>query len=116
MVHRFELGAVAPVRWLSRAFHQTALPQETPFDGIGRDENVGRFRVEMVLSRSQETEALFGDLQVTGTNFHCGMMPMMVAVVFGSCAHTYLCVSKAFQNESPKTTRNFEFLGSCCAG
>jgi hypothetical protein len=29
---------------------------------------------------------------------------MMAAIVFGRCAHTIVCVSKAFQNESPKTT------------
>jgi len=27
-----------------------------------------------------------------------------------------LCVLEGIQNKSPKTIKNFEFLGSCCAG
>ncbi len=87
-----ELGTVAPVRRLGRPCDQAAFPQETAFDRIGRDENVRRFRVEMILGRTEESEALFGDLQVARPVIGgCST----VVVTLRLFAHTNLCVSKA---------------------
>ena len=54
----------------------------------GRDEDVGRLGVIMVLRRAQETEALFGNLQIAGTGIR-----RLFAVVVCNCS--YFVCSKA---------------------
>src|SRR5207253_1353770 len=77
----FELGTVTSVRRLSRAGDETAFTQETALDRVGGDEDVSRLGVKMVLGRAEETKALFGDFQITGTEIRV-CRARIVMVVF----------------------------------
>jgi hypothetical protein len=44
-----------------------ALAQKIAADGVGRDEDVGRFGMKMIRGGAQEAEAFLGNFQVTGT-------------------------------------------------
>ena len=121
LIDGLELRAVAAMRRLGRALDEAAFAQEIALDGVGRDENVRRFRVKMVFGGAQEAEAFFGDFEVTRAVviglvllvlrvllirlirltliivplIVVSMVVPMTIVVFGSCAHTvYLCVSR----------------------
>jgi hypothetical protein len=99
-IHRFELRTVATVRRLRRALHQAAFPKEGSLDGVRRYKNVCRLRVEMIFGGPEETEAFFGDFQITGA--YLGRRVVMT-VVSGCCAHTVVCVPKVLER-IPETT------------
>ena len=85
LVHFAQLRARAPVRGLERAGHQRAFAQEVLFDGVGRDEDVRRFGLKMVVRRAEESEPFFGDFQISGTIFRC-------AIRLGAHRSTVLCL------------------------
>jgi hypothetical protein len=106
LIDGFELGTVAAVRWLRRALDEAALAQEIAFDCVGRNKDVRRLGVEMVLSGPQKAEAFFGDFEVARPMIVglvlvvvplivVSMVVPMTVVVLGCCAHTVcVCVSR----------------------
>jgi hypothetical protein len=52
------------MRRLRGADNMAALAQKIAADGIGRDEDIRRLRVEMILGRAQEPEAFFRDFEI----------------------------------------------------
>jgi hypothetical protein len=50
---------------IDRALDLTAFAKSQSLDGIGREKHVGRFRREIPLRGTQESESLFGHLQPT---------------------------------------------------
>ena len=61
-----ELRAGAAMRRLRRPVNQAALAQKAAPDGVGRDKDVRRLRMIMVLRGAQKPEAFFGNLQIAG--------------------------------------------------
>jgi hypothetical protein len=59
-----ELGAVALVGRVDRAFDVASLTQAQPLDGVGRQEDIGGFRGVMTLGRSEKAESLLGNLKI----------------------------------------------------
>jgi hypothetical protein len=51
---------------------KTPFAQKALLDGVGRDENVRRLGLEMVVGGPKEPEALFRDFEVAGPNLGCG--------------------------------------------
>src|SRR5204863_3720671 len=80
------LRTVAAMRGLCWAFDQAAFAQEAALDGVGGDENVGGFGMEMVFGSPQEAEAFFGDFEIAGAPI-IGGSAVAVVVVLGRCAH-----------------------------
>ncbi len=52
---------------LQRAADLATFAQKILLDGVGRDENIRRFGLEMILRGPEKAEAFFGYFQITGT-------------------------------------------------
>ena len=107
LVHFAQLRAGAPMRGLERAGDQRAFAQEVLFDGVRRDEDVGRFGLKMVVRGAEESEPFFRDFQISGTVFRC-------AIRLG--AHRSNCVvsERPSQRLAIESHMNIEFRENLC--
>ena len=68
LVHRFELRAGAAMRRLRGALDEAAFAQKTAADGVGRDKDVRRLGMKMILRWcGRKPETLFGDFEIAGS-------------------------------------------------
>jgi hypothetical protein len=73
---------------IDRALDLTAFAKSQTLDGIGREKHVGRFRREIPLRGTQESESLFGHLQPTFHDDRLALGLGMIAALVSALVST----------------------------